>query len=400
MTDAYLILAGLFLFWMIIFILAKYLKLEKYGLDIFPFFLMYRTKRFNNIISRIAQKSPKTWKAASTLGVAISYAALGYGILILLQNLINAFVQPQSSSPLVPIIPGITITGASIIYVLIAIVITLITHELAHGIAALSEGLPIKSAGLLFFIVIPGGFVEPDEKAMKKSSSRTRFRILSAGSATNLVTAFLALLILTNFSLVISPWYGPPVGAMVTNVAPYSPAYFTLPPSTIIFAVNGTPIISDVGLSLYLLNVKPFETLILDTSIGRITLITSINTQNPFRGYTGIESTNIRPFYLPYSSVWWLGTSFQNYLYLTFQWIYIVTFSVAIINMLPIYAFDGDQLLQEIIRNTVSKEKKLKIGKKTFSKRKTLINVARIAALSLLVANFIFPMLAVGFTPL
>jgi hypothetical protein len=68
--------------------------------------------------------------------------------------------------------------------------------------------------------------------------------------------------------------------------------------------------------------------------------------------------------------------------------------------MLPIYAFDGDQLLQEVIRNTVSKEKKLKIGKKSFSKRKTLINVARIAALSLLVANFIFPLLARGFTPL
>lgn len=397
MADTYLILIALFLFWITIFTLAKYLKLEKHGLEVYPFLLMYKTKRFNNLISRIAQKSPKTWKAASTLGVALSYAALGYGILILLQNLINAFVQPQRSSPLVPIIPGITITGTSVVYVLIAIVITLVTHELAHGIAAIAEGLPIRSAGLLFFIAIPGGFVEPDEKAMKKSSSRTRFRILSAGSATNFATALLTLMLITNFALVISPWYGPPVGAMITQVTPYSPAYFTLPSSTVIFAINGTPIFSDIGLSLYLSNIKPFETLVLDTSIGRITLITSINPQNPLRGYIGIST---RPFYLPYPSVWWLGASFQNHLYLTLQWIYIVTFSVAIINMLPIYAFDGDQLLQEIMRNTVSKEKKLKIGKKSFSKRKTLINIARIAALSLLVANFIFPLLAVGFTPL
>ncbi|MEM3587307.1 MAG: site-2 protease family protein, partial [Candidatus Jordarchaeaceae archaeon] len=370
----------------------------KYGLEVFPFFLMYKTKRFNNIISRIAQKSPKIWKTAATLGVALSYAAFGYGILFLLQNLINAFVQQQLTSPLVPLIPGVTITSSSLVYVLIALVLTLVTHELAHGIAAIVEGLPIRSAGVLLFIIIPGGFIEPDEKAMKKSSSRARFRILSAGSATNFVIALLTLLILSNFAIVISPWYGPPVGAVVTHVASYSPAYFTLPPSTVIFAINGTPIFSDYGLTLYLSTVKPFETLILDTNIGRIPLITSINLQNPFRGYTGILYT--RPFYLPHPSAWWLGTGFQNHLYLLLQWIFVINFSVAIINMLPIYAFDGDQLLQEIVRNTVSKENKLKIGKRTFSKRKTLINAARVAAISLLVANFIFPLLAVGFTPL
>lgn len=396
MADTYFILAAVFIFWIILFIIARYLHLEKYGLDAFPGVLMYRTKRFNNIISRIAKKSPKTWKAIGTLGVALSYAALGYGIILFLSNLINAFVQPQLSGPLVPIIPGITITGISIIYVLIAIAITLITHELAHGIAAIAEGLPIKSAGLLLLIIIPGGFVELDEKAMKKSSSRSRFRIFSAGSATNIATALLAFLIVTNFAFAISPWYGPSIGAYVYNVAPYSPANFNIPPSTVIYAVNGTPIISDSGLSLYLANVKPFETIVLDTSIGRITLNTTINLQNPTRGYIGIYT---HPFYLPYPSVWGLGISFQNYLYFTLFWIFIVTFSVAMFNMLPIYAFDGDKLFEEVIRNIVPKENKLKIGKKSYSKRKILINVARIVAISLIVANFIFPLLAVGYTP-
>ncbi|MGQ9720364.1 MAG: site-2 protease family protein [Candidatus Jordarchaeum sp.] len=397
MADAYLILMALFLFWMFIFILAKYLKLEKYGFDIAPFFLMYRTKRFNNIISRIAKKSPKFWKSVGTFGVAIAYAALGYGILALLRNLVNVFVQPQNTYPLVPIIPGITITGTSIIYVLIALVITLVTHELAHGIAAIAEGLPIKSAGLLFLIILPGGFVEMDEKALKKAPSRSRFRILSAGSATNLVTALFALLILSNFALVISPWYGPSVGVFVNDVEPYSPAYFKLPPSTVIFAINGTPIISDYGLILYLSNVKPFETLILDTSMGRITLTTSINPRDPTRGYIGIHS---HPFYFPSPAVWWLGISFPTHLYLTFIWIHIVTFSVAIINMLPIYALDGGKLFEEVIRNTVSKDKKLKIAKKSYSKRKILVNSACVAAITLLVANIILPLLIVGFTPL
>ncbi len=397
MADAYLILIAVFLFWIIVFILAKYLKLERYGFDVFPFILIYKTKSFNNIISRIAKKSPRVWKALGTFGVALAYAALGYGIVALLQNFINSFVQPQNTFPLIPVIPGITITGTSIIYVLIALVLTLVTHELAHGIAAIAEGLPIRSAGLLLFIIIPGGFVEPDEKALKKAPSRSRIRILSAGSATNLVTALLAFLIISNFALLISPWYGPSIGVFVTDVDTYSPAYSKLPPSTVIFAVNGTPIISDYGLSLYLSNVKPFEKLVLDTSIGRIKLTTSINPSIPTRGYIGIKYS--RPFYLPYPSVWWLGISFPTHLYLTFFWIFLVTFSVAMINMLPIYAFDGDRLFEEVIRNTVSKEKKLKIGEKSYSKRKILINSARIAAILLLIVNFVFPLLKVGFTP-
>lgn len=398
MPDAYLILVAIFLFWMILFIIAKYLKLEKYGFDIAPFFLMYKTKRFNKFISEIAQKSPKFWKTTATLGVAISYAALGYGIMVLLRNLINVFVQPQNASPLIPIIPGITITGNSIIYVLIAIIITLVTHELAHGIAAIAEGLPIKSAGLLFFILIPGGFVEIDENFLKKVPSRCRLRIFSAGSAVNLVSALLALLLFSNFALVLSPWYGPPIGVFVTDVDPNSPAYFKLPPSTVIFAINGTPVFSDVSFTLYLMNVKPFETLVLETSIGTITLTTSINPRNPTRGYIGI--TYPRPFYLPYPSVWWLGMSFPAHLYLTLFWIFIVTFSVAMFNMLPIYSLDGDKIFEEIIRNSISREKMLKIGRKPYSQRKILVNGTRIAAITLLVANIVLPILTVGFTPL
>jgi len=398
LPDAYLILVAIFLFWVMLFIIAKYLKLEKYGFDIAPLFLMYKTKRFNKFISEIAQKSPKFWKATSTLGVALSYAALGYGIMALLRNLINVFVQPQNASPLIPIIPGITITGNSIIYVLIAIIITLVTHELAHGIAAIAEGLPIKSAGLLFFILIPGGFVEIDENFLKKAPSRCRFRIFSAGSAVNLVSALLALLLFSNFALALSPWYGPPIGVFVTDVDPNSHAYFKLPPSTVIFAINGTPVFSDVSLTLYLMNVKPFETLVLETSIGTITLTTSINPRNPTRGYIGI--TYPRPFYLPYPSVWWLGISFPAHLYLTFFWIFIVTFSVAMFNMLPIYSLDGDKIFEEIIRNSISRDKMLKIGKKSYSQRKILLNGARIAAITLLVANIVLPILTVGFTPL
>ena len=68
-------------------------------------------------------------------------------------------------------------------------------------------------------------------------------------------------------------------------------------------------------------------------------------------------------------------------------------------NMFPIYAFDGDKLFEEVIRNTISKEKKIKIGKKSFSKRSLFVNSARIIAIFMLVANFVLPLLTVGFTP-
>nr|MDO8062050.1 site-2 protease family protein [Candidatus Freyrarchaeum guaymaensis] len=397
-SEAQLVIILLLAFWSGILIVDRIFNLKKYGLDVFPFLIIYRTEKFNKFISKVAFKSPRLWIALGNIGIPLSYTALGYGVYLLTLNLLNVFVQPQQASPIVPLIPGVTITGLSFLYALLGIMVTLAFHELAHGIMARAENLPVKSSGLLFLLFLPGGFVEIEEDAMVAAHPKTRLRVLSAGSAVNLVTALIALLLLLNFQTVISPWYGPSVGVVVTNVDQNSFAYGRLPPSTIIFAINGTPIWSPSTLDVYLLNVKPFEILKLTTNIGEIETITGINPRAPYRGYIGILYP--QPFYIPYPNAWWLSYTLPSQIYLVIQWMFIVAFSVAIINMMPIPAFDGDRMFEEVINYLIPEEKKTKILEKEYPTRKLLLNILRVSAICFLSLNILLPILKVGFTPL
>lgn len=389
---------ALLVFWSGVMAAGKLFKLEKYGFTVLPFAVIWRTTKLNSVISKIALKTPRLWRVLGDISIPLSYSALGYGVYLLSLNLVNAFVQPQHSYPIVPLIPGVTITWFSFFHAAVGIVVTLVFHELAHGVTAKAEGIPIKSSGLLFVLFMPGGFVEIDEETMGKVRARSRVRILSSGSAVNLTTALIALLILANFQAVISPWYGPSIGVIVTNVDPQSLAYGKLLPSTVLFAINGTPILSPAALDWYLLNVKPFDTLKLTTSMGEVTVTAGINPRAPYKGYIGIMYP--QPFYLPYPSSWWLGYTFPNQVYMVIQWVFIVSLSVSIINMMPVPALDGDKILKEAVSLVISEEKSLRVFGRKVSTRKFVINAARAATICLLALNVLIPLVKAGFIPL
>ncbi len=79
-------------------------------------------------------------------------------------------------------------------HALIAIVVTIVVHEFAHGILTRVRKLNLKSTGLVTLGILPiGAFVEPDDDEMKKAESIDRMRIFAVGSFANLMTAALAL---------------------------------------------------------------------------------------------------------------------------------------------------------------------------------------------------------------
>ncbi|MEM4587859.1 MAG: hypothetical protein QW513_04660, partial [Candidatus Jordarchaeales archaeon] len=119
----------LLIFWSGVMAAGKLLKLEKYGFTVLPFAVVWRTTRLNNILSRIALRAPRLWRALGDASIPLSYSALGYGVYLLFLNLVNAFFQPQHSYPIVPLIPGITITWFSFLYAAVGIIVTLVLHE-------------------------------------------------------------------------------------------------------------------------------------------------------------------------------------------------------------------------------------------------------------------------------
>src|SRR5207245_3798946 len=93
-------------------------------------------------------------------------------------------------------LPGLTIGWDIFPYVLFAIAVLLIPHEVAHGIASVLDRVPLKSSGVFMAVFLPGGFVEIDEENLAKRKARTRLRVFAAGSFTNIATFALVLVLL------------------------------------------------------------------------------------------------------------------------------------------------------------------------------------------------------------
>jgi membrane-associated protease RseP (regulator of RpoE activity) len=138
-----------------------------------------------------------------------------------------AYLGLPGINPYIPIVDG----WASLIF-------AMVVHEGAHGVVARSLGFPVKSSGLLFFLILPiGAFVEVDEGALKAAKARDSGRILAAGAGVNFVAGALFLLLLFN---VVSGMAPTADGLGITRVASPSPAAASgLQYGDIIVAVNG-----------------------------------------------------------------------------------------------------------------------------------------------------------------
>jgi membrane-associated protease RseP (regulator of RpoE activity) len=151
--------------WLVIYFAAQAIgveKLKEKGIDAgFPFFIMWRTERLNAFLTRMGKKFPRVF---FNIGIVVGFGGMIFSFWIFGDNLIKFFVQPAAAGGVVPIIPGVTITGLPLVYMLIGLAVTLLTHEFAHGLAASKDDISIKSSGLLAFLVLFGGFVEPDEE--------------------------------------------------------------------------------------------------------------------------------------------------------------------------------------------------------------------------------------------
>ena len=191
-TTLMIIIVG----WIIFYIIAKALKFEEKGWVIQPYFALYKSTRLNNLIKRLAQMSPKTWKIVGNIGIAASIGQVLFLSWILISNLWNLVYVPEQATPVQPLIPGVTISYNSLPWFLVAAGVVIFTHELAHGIMCNIEGVPVKTSAILFAVITFGGAVEPDEESLKEASLMSKLRIFAGGSIINLMTGLLMVVLL------------------------------------------------------------------------------------------------------------------------------------------------------------------------------------------------------------
>lgn len=342
LTPEIAFLIGLAVFWVVLYVLARLFHLEKHGLQVEPAFFMYKSKALNSLLDKAANKKRSLWLILSNIGLAFSIGLMILGIIyFLINNIVRFVIQPvsQVATPFILLIPVLTIRLYWLPYFFLAVVIIVLTHELAHGIVARLENIPILSSGILAFLVFFGAFVEQDEKEFEKASMLARLRMLAAGSSTNLITALLVTLLMTGL------FVPTPTGFLIQEVAPNGPADKAgLQQWDVIKAINGTPILSVQNYSDYISTVKPNTTLIVTVLHANqeknISITTKADPTNssqavlgPFQGY---DYPTTRLELDQYTTV---------NLYWTLFWLYLLGISVAIFNMLPAFPFDGERVL-------------------------------------------------------
>jgi membrane-associated protease RseP (regulator of RpoE activity) len=347
--------------WLVIYFAAQAIgveKLKEKGIDAgFPFFIMWRTERLNAFLTRMGKKFPRVF---FNIGIVVGFGGMIFSFWIFGDNLIKFFVQPAAAGGVVPIIPGVTITGLPLVYMLIGLAVTLLTHEFAHGLAASKDDISIKSSGLLAFLVLFGGFVEPDEEQFENETTpQARMRMLAAGSFSNFAWGFVFLIILANFYPLMSIGYYPPSGAYIYDLQAGSPGAAALDVGNVIVGLNDTEIANWTAVGTFMTDATAGSQLTIHLLNGSsVTIILASNEQNASRGYIGIYGADYWEPRPGWDLV--LTPMFVFHLQQIVFWCYLILISVALFNLLPIPVFDGDKLLSNGLSLAIKDEKKIK----------------------------------------
>ncbi|MEM2964652.1 MAG: site-2 protease family protein [Candidatus Bathyarchaeia archaeon] len=362
-------------FWAIIYIASKVLKTDRRGLKVGPFYLVYRTVKFNEALA-MASKWKRFWKTVWSLGAFAGMGLLIFVAYSLIRNLSLLSTRSLQAAQLTVLVPGVTVSWPSLPYMLTSIFILIISHEAAHGIASLVEDVPIKSSGMFLAAVLPGGFVEIDEEKLEKAGEVQKLRIFAAGSFSNVVLGGVALLLVVNFPVALAPFYHTvPGGVLITDIVKYGAAETAgIKRWEVIYAIDQTRISNVSALRGYMKQVPPNSRITVTTNYGDYVLYTKPDPGNSSKSLIGVVPFD---YYQPALNI--LPASGAYHGFMTAYWSNIVLVSVALINMLPIYPLDGGRYLDSLL-------KLLKVEKRNYIRSAASILFASVLTLNLILS--------------
>lgn len=383
--------------WGTLLVLDRVFHLRRFNIEVSPLTVLVKTRRINNFITRIGSKHRWFWKAFWTLGSAIGIVITGYAFYYMGTSFIGLFLDQPDATPVAPILPGINVRLSTLPFILIAMLVSLVVHELSHGIASVAERLPIKSAGVFLFILFPGAFVEVDDEQVKKRSPKTRMRILSAGIFSNLLTALVVLLLISVLPLMLAPFYSPEQSLLITEVEAGSPADGLFTPYTILQSINETEIKQYADFIQYMGTTRANQTVIVETSAGTIIVQLIANPSNASRGYLGLLTNNLA--YTPRNESPFLSPLIPYAIFQSYFWTFLISISLGIINLLPLPLLDGDGFLKSFLEQYIP-TRKIKLGSKEALVQNVIWKSARYFSILFFIGSILLTFVRFGTLPL
>ncbi len=354
--------------WVIIFVTAKGLKLQKYGVEIKVYSLVYKNKGVNSVFIKILSRTRRGIRVFADVSIIAGFLMMGYAFYFLLNNISNFFVAQDEFSELTVLIPGVTLTSApAIAFFLLSIPIVLVMHEGAHGIVAALEKIRIKTGGFAIFIALFAGFVEPDEEEFNKAKKISKLRVIGAGATSNVMFAIvLGAIMLTNpiFGMVLDsiPLFGEVIlnvfyelsqGVLVLSIIENSGAEQAgMQANDIITSINEIPIHGPVDFPILNPGETASVTVLRDSQTLEFGVEIMPSPEDPKRGLIGIMRDNSIPYKPVMNFIDWTNVDFNVSMFLL--WLWMISFFIGIINMLPLPILDGGKFIHTIIDKRIS----------------------------------------------
>lgn len=366
--------------------------------------------------------------------VGTLFGLAGIGLFSLIVSAAGILAEKSALSSVAPVVPGITLPLAE---GLVAMAIVVAVHELAHGVLARIERIPVSSSGLLLFGFLPiGAFVEPDEGKLKKASAWKKRRVLIAGSTSNFFFFFLFLALTLGLAASLGaistgvgvgsiPAQSPAIGTLtegmkitaiagvpvnsaqedydalqaagnlpvsiqtdsgkftvnassllLSDVRPGGPADGKLGKGDIITEVDGKPVNSTLALQQALSSKPPGSTFLISSQRGSVGIRTGVD------GKIGISVSSV-PAFVPvglprpgWEEVW----KILLFLLTTAGIAALLNLAIAIVNVLPVFITDGHHLLAAEFEELLGGPKKRRTAA-------LITSIAGLAVLALVLIN-------------
>ena len=348
--------------WVIIVLAAKGLRLDKRGFEIKAYSLTYKNYQVQSALTKLLGRTKRGIRVFADVSVVAGFLMMGFAFWFLLDNIANYFVEPTEFAELTVLIPGVTLTSAtSITYFLLSIPIVLVIHEGAHGIVATLEKIKIKTGGFAIFIALFAGFVEPDEEEFNKAKKISKLRVIGAGATSNVIFAFaLGVILLTNplFAIIVPEpmlgwFYEPPDGVLILSIIEGSGAEEAgLQTNDVIIAINDISVITP--LDFQKAELVPGETatvsILRNEEELQFPVVITPAPDDPERGLIGIMRDNSFAYKPVLNFIEWNNPQVSMFL----LWLWMISFFIGIINMLPLPILDGGKFIYSIIEKQIS----------------------------------------------
>ncbi len=375
--------------------IGSFFKLERFGINFYPFGVMFRTELFNKILSKLGEKLKKFWQILYRIGQVLTGLITFALVVYFLVNPFLILFNAHGALGMQLLIPGITVDFQTSLLFILPIILVIIPHELGHAVMAKREGIELKSSGIFLFFILFGAFVELVNESLAKATKKSRIKVLLNGSALNAIMSvlFVGLYLLT--PAIISAGYYEANGVIVTKVYEEFPA-------DISNLVTGD-VIQEMGIFNESTNKIEYMK-IRDNQDYNVFVHQNVNATLLYLSLLDGRNVSLVPTQIDPSSQTvnsekiYLGITIYNYLppkanwlslwfpyYWSLEVIYCLNLSIMAVfmNMLPLVITDGDKILQEYLNVK---------GDEANPQHKKILNTLRIFFICIIVLNLVLSM--------